>query len=96
MDLQLKRKMLKMKERSIQKNMWPGRGGTKGGAAITDVLPEYESSEDEEQEVWRRYSTVLIWKNFALYVLYDRNSAQVDTTTVWCAEVDRFPPARAS
>lgn len=42
---------MKMKERSIQKNMWPGRGGTKGGVGIVDVLPEYESSEDEEDVV---------------------------------------------
>eukprot|EP00889_Picochlorum_renovo_P000964 jgi/Picre1/27994/NNA_000955.t1 len=27
----LKRKMVKMKEKSIQKNTWPGRGGTKVG-----------------------------------------------------------------
>lgn len=44
----LKRKMLKVKEKAIQKNTWPGRGGTKGGAVIEDVLAADESMDEDE------------------------------------------------
>lgn len=40
----LKRKMGKIKEKAVQRNLWPGRGGTKGGDNIVDHLP----SSDEE------------------------------------------------
>lgn len=36
----LKRKMNKLKEKAIQRNTWPGRGGTKGGTHIEDVLDD--------------------------------------------------------
>lgn len=42
----LKRKMVKMKEKSIQKNTWPGRGGTKGGLKIDQVLSDSVDEED--------------------------------------------------
>jgi len=32
----MKRKMVRLKEKAVQKNTWPGRGGTKGGASIAD------------------------------------------------------------
>jgi ribosome-associated translation inhibitor RaiA len=41
----LKRKMGKIKEKAVQRNLWPGRGGTKGGDNITDHL----ASSDEEE-----------------------------------------------
>jgi ribosomal subunit interface protein len=47
----LKRKMLKVKEKAIQKNTWPGRGGTKGGDVIEDHLPAADSSMDEDLPV---------------------------------------------
>ena len=43
----LKRKMSKLKEKAIQRNTWPGRGGTKGGAGIEDVLPNESLDEDD-------------------------------------------------
>lgn len=47
----LKRKMVKMKEKSVQKNTWPGRGGTKGGVKIDQVLQStLGDSTDEEDE----------------------------------------------
>ena len=47
----LKRKMVKMKEKSVQKNTWQGRGGTKGGVKIDQVLQStLGDSTDEEEE----------------------------------------------
>jgi putative sigma-54 modulation protein len=34
----LRRKIVKTKEKAVQNNTWPGRGGTKGGAHIEDGL----------------------------------------------------------
>lgn len=41
----LKRKMAKLKEKAIQRNTWPGRGGTKGGDDIVDHLASDSDSE---------------------------------------------------
>lgn len=49
----LKRKMVKMKEKSIQKNTWPGRGGTKGGLKIDQVLSDSVDEEDFTGEIGR-------------------------------------------
>lgn len=40
----LKRKLSKLKEKAIQRNTWPGRGGTKGGAHIEDFLDAEDPS----------------------------------------------------
>ena len=37
--LQLKRKLAKLKEKAVQKNNWPGRGGSKGAPGLDEVLP---------------------------------------------------------
>ena len=44
----LKRKMVKMKEKSVQRNTWPGRGGTKGGLKIDQVLDDVGGVDDGE------------------------------------------------
>jgi putative sigma-54 modulation protein len=44
----LKRKMVKMKEKSVQRNTWPGRGGTKGGLKIDQVLDDEQVGGDED------------------------------------------------
>jgi hypothetical protein len=38
----LKRKLVKVKERAVQKANWPGRGGPKGGESIVERLDTEE------------------------------------------------------
>ena len=46
----MKRKMVRLKEKAVQKNTWPGRGGTKGGARIEDQVMQsaLDSLDDAE------------------------------------------------
>jgi len=47
----LERKMQKVKEIAMNKGKWPGRGGGKGGAKITEVEPSVTESLDLDKEV---------------------------------------------
>ncbi len=46
----MKRKMVRLKEKAVQKNTWPGRGGTKGGARIEEQVMQsaLDSLDDAE------------------------------------------------
>jgi putative sigma-54 modulation protein len=48
----MKRKMVRLKEKAVQRNTWPGRGGTKGGAKIEDqVMQSSVDSLDDMEEI---------------------------------------------
>jgi len=48
----MKRKMVRLKEKAVQKNTWPGRGGTKGGARIEEqVMQSALDSLDDAESV---------------------------------------------
>jgi ribosomal subunit interface protein len=47
----MKRKMVRLKEKAVQKNTWPGRGGTKGGARIEEQVMQSALDSLDDGEV---------------------------------------------
>ena len=47
----MKRKMVRLKEKAVQRNTWPGRGGTKGGAKIEDQVMQSTLDSLDDGEV---------------------------------------------